>query len=116
MSPIRARNVRSHVGHMWAGADVAVEAALALRAARLDFASEMRLASAVRAPVDSLPLHAGRSWATVSHVLRSMSRLLRDAFRQSLKRFFCAPIVRFPRHSSPYSSCLGNLLSDILTT
>ena len=46
MSPIRARKARLHVGHMWVGADVAVDAALALRTARLVCASLMRLDSA----------------------------------------------------------------------
>ena len=39
VSPIRARKACSHVGHMWVGADVAVEAALALHMARLVCAS-----------------------------------------------------------------------------
>ena len=56
MSPILAWKARPHVGHMWADAGVAVETALALRAARLVCASLMRLASAARAPDDSLPL------------------------------------------------------------
>ena len=91
MSPIRARKARPHVGHMWVGADVAVDAALALRTAHLVCASLIRLASAALAPDDSLPLHAGRSLASVSHVLWSMPRLLKDALRQSLKPFFMSP-------------------------
>ena len=42
--------------HMWVDADVAVDAALALRTARLVCASLMHLASTVWAPDDSLPL------------------------------------------------------------
>ena len=53
VSPIRARKARPHVGHMWVGADVAVDAALALRTARLVCASLMCLASAALAPDDS---------------------------------------------------------------
>ena len=85
MSPFQARKACPHVGHMWVGADVAVEVVLALRMSYLVCGSLMRLASAAQAPDDSLPLHA----ASVSHVLWSMPRLLRDALRQSLKRFFC---------------------------
>ena len=66
VSPIQARKARRHVGHMWVGADVAVEAALALRTTPLVCASLMRLASAALAPDDSLPLHAGWSIASIS--------------------------------------------------
>ena len=55
------------MGHMWVDANVAVDVTLALRRAQLVCASLMGLATAAQAPDDSLPLHAGRSWASVSH-------------------------------------------------
>ena len=101
MRPIRAQEARPHVGHMCvdAGSGLEVKVALALRMARLFCATLLCLISVVRAPDDSFPHHAERSWASVSHGLRSMYRLLRDALRRSFKRFkpfFCPPTERLP--------------------
>ena len=69
MTPIRAQRVRSHVGHKWVCVVVAVCAARALRTARFCCPSVMRLISAALAPVVIVLRQAGRSRASVSHVL-----------------------------------------------
>ena len=115
VSPVRARKARPHVKHMRSGADVAAEAALAPRTARLVCASLTRPAPAAPAPDDSPPLHAGRSFASAPHVLWSTPRFLKD-MRQSLKCLLCPPTERPPQQSSPHSSRLGNMPSGIPAT
>ena len=85
-----------HTWDTWVGAEVEGKAARALRAARLVSASAVRFSSAVQAPLMRLLRHAGRSGASDSQELKSKPKVLRDAFRLSLKRFFCPQLYTCP--------------------
>ena len=113
MSPIRALKVRPHVGHCWRVAAVWVESAAVFRAARLLLASTMRQVSAARAPVVILLCQLGRSRVCDSQLM-SMLRSFIEAFRLSIRYFFCPTMVCFLWYNSPYRSYFGSLLSGIL--
>ena len=116
MRPIRVQKVCPHVGHKRVGVVVAICAAQSLRTALFHCALVMCLISATLAPVLILLCQVEWSRASVSYVLVSTPIFLRDSLRQSLYRFFCPLTERLLRLSSPYSCCLGNRLSGIMTT
>ena len=89
ISPILARQSLPHVGQVCSVLRVEVLPALALRAVRLFSALSRRLSSASSVPLPIPRRHAGRFWASASHVsvLMPKSLMVIYVIVQQLTRF-----------------------------
>ena len=109
------RAVSAHVGQVW---DFGGGSSLSFPplVCRLSLRESLRFSSNCEAALWTVWRQASLSAAMSDHCWQSMLHTLRDFLRQSLKRFFGAPLSRWPVESLPYKTTLGRRWSSILDT